>query len=149
MAALTDWLHEGLARGFGVADHRLTPRRRPPVPRHVETFTVDPPRVRTSPVVRVEVPEPEEDEVEVVVEPVQLPAVLSILVGSNADRADLVRDQAEPPRFVVLDPAGGELARFHGCEHATKFARLTGPNTVMRIEDGAAMTNVVARKGRP
>ena len=155
MSALADWITEGLLRGFGisdlaVADHRQTPRRRPPVPKHVETYTVDPPRRRsTPPIVRVEEPEPDDADVdlEAVVEPEVLPPALSVLVSCDADRADLLADRRLPPRFVVLDRAGAELARFHGCEHATKFARLTGLHAVVRLEDGLPMTSVPVPRG--
>ena len=121
----------------------------PPLPRHQETFTVSPPTKKTSPVrlVEREVEEVETETFVASVVPETLPPRLHILVSCNADREDLLADQRLPARFVVLDPQGQELARFHGCEHATKFARLTGWHAVVRLEDGLPMTNVQIPKG--
>ena len=122
----------------------------PKLPSHLDTFTVSPPRQKTAPasLPANDVEEDEETPAFVAsVVPDTLPPALSVLVRCNADREDMQRDQALPPRFVVLDLKGVELARFHGCEHATKFARLTGWHAVVRLEDGVPMTNVPIPKG--
>jgi len=148
---------------------RPLPWQRPAPPPHVETFTVDPVAEKTEPVVLLEtsfvVPsrleafalersQPSQADVEMVLElevaprPDVLPPLVAKLVTSAADREDLLKDQALPPCYAVVERAGRAVARFHGAELAVRLAHLLSPwHAVVRIEDGRAMTDVAIPKG--
>lgn len=72
-----------------------------------------------------------------------LPPLVALLVTCAADREDLIKDQALPPRFAVVERKGRAVARFHGAEHAVKLGHVLSPwHAVVRIEDGKLMTEV-------
>lgn len=172
-APVLDWIRQGLAAGFGLADHARTPKPRPTLPQHVETFTVDPPKVATPPVViavatRAEAVEafgeaspaveafdliavPEEPALFVPLpepRPDALPPLVARLVTCEGDREDLLKDQALPPCYAVVERKGRAVARFHGAEHAAKLARILSPkHAVVRIADLELMTDVQVPKG--
>jgi len=145
---------------------RPLPWQRPVPPPHVETFTVDPVPEKTEAVVLLEtsfvVPsrieafavEPSPIDAETVLElevaprPDVLPPLVAKLVTTAADREDLLKDQAMPPRYAVVERAGRAVARFYGAELAVRLAHLLSPwHAVVRIEDGRAMTDVAIPKG--
>lgn len=78
----------------------------------------------------------------------ELSPLVARLVTCSEYRKDLLKDQALPPRYAVVERAGRAVARFHGIEPAIKLAHILTPwHAVVRIEDGKAMNDVSIPRG--